>query len=141
MKNSAVLEGNRNYELQLTSKENLIEISDMLKQRIEEHKRGCDDQWLTVTPEIKKDVEHLGGRRLWVQKQGWGEEDEESQGEKELVEPLGSEWVFIYWPVWVCPKKIRSSMASIQLHGLVLEIEEGIREEQIFCKIGLVRMT
>ncbi|GAU16579.1 hypothetical protein TSUD_168110 [Trifolium subterraneum] len=64
MKNSVVLEGNRNYELQLTSKENLIEISDMLKQRIEEHKPGCDDQWLTVTPEIKKDVETLRREKI-----------------------------------------------------------------------------
>jgi hypothetical protein len=44
------LKGNRYYELQLTSKENFIEINDILKQRIEEHKLGYEDQWLTVTP-------------------------------------------------------------------------------------------
>lgn len=33
-----------------------MQAKDKLKPRIEEHKPGCEDQWLTVIPVIKKDV-------------------------------------------------------------------------------------
>lgn len=45
MKNFIVLEGEQQSGV-TTSEENLIEIKEMLKQRIKEHKPGCDHQWL-----------------------------------------------------------------------------------------------